>query len=82
MLEVSFTICMLINSSRCAASIQPWITPSIFESTGNNDIVDEFTLGDQTNSTYALDLLEQHWETWITEDDFKAIKAAGLNHVR
>ena len=73
---------MLINSSRYAASIQPWITPSIFESTGNNDIVDEFTLGDLTNSTYALDLLEQHWETWITEDDFKAIKAAGLNHVR
>lgn len=30
----------------------------------------------------ALDILQDHWESWITEDDFKAIKAAGLNHVR
>lgn len=27
-------------------------------------------------------MLQNHWETWITEDDFKAINAAGLNHVR
>jgi len=26
--------------------------------------------------------LENHWQTWIVEDDFKQIKAAGLNHVR
>ncbi len=31
---------------------------------------------------HALDVLQSHWETWITEDDFAAIKAAGLNHVR
>ncbi len=31
---------------------------------------------------YALDVLQNHWATWITEDDFVAIKAAGLNHVR
>ncbi|OBZ72452.1 Glucan 1,3-beta-glucosidase [Grifola frondosa] len=26
--------------------------------------------------------LQNHWDTWITQDDFAAIKAAGLNHVR
>ncbi|OCB84685.1 glycoside hydrolase family 5 protein [Sanghuangporus baumii] len=62
--------------------LEPWITPSIFENTGNDDIVDEFTFGQLLNSTYAREVLQQHWETWITEDDFKAIKAAGLNHVR
>lgn len=61
---------------------QPWITPSIFENTGNDNIIDEFTLGQLLNSTTAQEILQQHWETWITEDDFKAIKAAGLNHVR
>ena len=30
----------------------------------------------------ALDVLEKHWDTWITEDDFIAIRNAGLNHVR
>ena len=34
------------------------------------------------NSSAALEILQNHWETWITEDDFAAIAAAGLNHVR
>ncbi|EJD06576.1 glycoside hydrolase family 5 protein [Fomitiporia mediterranea MF3/22] len=62
--------------------LEPWITPSIFENTGNDDIIDEFTFGQHLNSSYAQQVLQQHWNTWITEDDFKAIRAAGLNHVR
>jgi len=30
----------------------------------------------------ALNVLENHWKTWIVEDDFRQMKAAGLNHVR
>lgn len=30
----------------------------------------------------ALGILQNHWETWFTEDDFADIQAAGLNHVR
>jgi glucan 1,3-beta-glucosidase len=30
----------------------------------------------------ALQTLTNHWETWITEADFIAMQAAGLNHVR
>lgn len=30
----------------------------------------------------ALNVLVQHWENWITEEDFIAIAAAGLTHVR
>ncbi|KAH9903048.1 glycoside hydrolase family 5 protein [Cubamyces lactineus] len=62
--------------------LEPWITPSIFESTNNSDIIDEYTFGQMLDSDYALDVLQNHWDTWITEDDFVAIKAAGLNHVR
>ncbi|KAI5122292.1 hypothetical protein M0805_002371 [Coniferiporia weirii] len=62
--------------------LEPWITPSIFQNTGNDDIVDEFTFGSLLNSTYAQETLQQHWDSWITEDDFVAIKNAGLNHVR
>ncbi|KAI0775187.1 glycoside hydrolase family 5 protein [Trametes elegans] len=62
--------------------LEPWITPSIFESTNNSDIIDEYTFGQMLDSDYALDVLQRHWDTWMTEDDFVAIKAAGLNHVR
>ena len=30
----------------------------------------------------AQQVLQQHWATWYTADDFAAMKAAGLNHVR
>ncbi|KAG6820953.1 hypothetical protein H0H93_009189 [Arthromyces matolae] len=60
----------------------PWITPSVFESTNNDAIVDEYTLGQLLDSSTALNILQNHWDTWITEDDFAAISAAGLNHVR
>lgn len=62
--------------------LEPWITPSIFENTNNTNIVDEYTFGQMQSSDVALSALKAHWETWITEDDFKDIKAAGLNHVR
>jgi len=62
--------------------LEPWITPSIFENTNNTDIVDEFTFGQLLDADTALNILQSHWETWITKDDFAAIKAAGLNHVR
>lgn len=62
--------------------MQPWITPSIFENTNNPDIIDEYTFGQLQDRNHALSVLQNHWETWITEDDFASIKDAGLNHVR
>jgi glucan 1,3-beta-glucosidase len=62
--------------------LEPWITPSIFENTGNDAIIDEYTFGQMLDRNYALNVLTNHWETWITEQDFADIAAAGLNHVR
>ncbi|PPQ76322.1 hypothetical protein CVT24_008381 [Panaeolus cyanescens] len=62
--------------------LEPWVTPSIFDATGNENIVDEFTFGQLQDVGRAAEVLKQHWETWITEDDFVQIAAAGLNHVR
>ncbi|CAK5269394.1 unnamed protein product [Mycena citricolor] len=62
--------------------LEPWITPSIFNNTGNANIIDEFTFGSMQDPKTALTTLTKHWETWITEADFIAIAAAGLNHVR
>ncbi|KDR76186.1 hypothetical protein GALMADRAFT_67855 [Galerina marginata CBS 339.88] len=62
--------------------LEPWITPSVFQSTGNDNIVDEFTLGQLLDQETAETILKNHWDNWITEDDFAQISAAGLNHVR
>ncbi|KAJ7167407.1 glycoside hydrolase family 5 protein [Mycena crocata] len=62
--------------------LEPWITPSLFDNTGNGNIVDEWTFGSLQDRGHARDMLTRHWNTWITESDFAAIAAAGLNHVR
>ncbi|KAG2022873.1 exo-beta-1,3-glucanase [Coprinopsis cinerea AmutBmut pab1-1] len=61
---------------------EPWITPSLFDNTGDPRIIDEWTFGLYQDKDKAYTALKQHWETWITEKDFEDIAAAGLNHVR
>jgi glucan 1,3-beta-glucosidase len=60
-------------------SLEPFITPSIFEEGGTSP--DEYNiclkLGDR-----AAEVLEKHYATFYTEDDFRQIAAAGLDHVR
>ena len=60
-----------------AQVLESWITPSLFEATGNDAIVDEWTFGELQDNETALAALQQHWDTWYTEQDFKDIAAAG-----
>ncbi|KAF4612219.1 hypothetical protein D9613_004238 [Agrocybe pediades] len=62
--------------------LEPWITPSLFDDTGDSRIVDEYTFGQFQDRSKAQATLKEHWDTWITEADFADIAAAGLNHVR
>ncbi|KAN0066276.1 hypothetical protein ACQY0O_000370 [Thecaphora frezii] len=59
---------------------EPWITPSLFDSTNDGRVVDEYTFGKYVGD--AERRLQAHWNSFITEDDFRQIAAAGLNHVR
>ena len=61
--------------------LEPWITPSIFEAAPNS-AVDEYTYCQALGKGEALNRLSKHWNTWITQADFSAIAAAGMNHVR
>ncbi|KAF2502528.1 glycoside hydrolase [Lophium mytilinum] len=63
--------------------LEPWITPSIFEEwADSNTVKDEYTLTQTLGKTEALSRLSDHWNSWITEDDFQQIASHGLNHVR
>lgn len=61
-------------------SLEPFITPSLFDS--DPSLVDEYTLCSKLGSKAAAATLEKHYSTFITEDDFKSIAEAGLDHVR
>lgn len=62
--------------------LEPWITPSLFDGLGRNDVVDEFTLGEKLGQNAALKILKQHWDSWCTFEDFQKIKNSGFNLVR
>ncbi|TKY85253.1 hypothetical protein EX895_006333 [Sporisorium graminicola] len=47
-----------------------------------NPIIDEWTAGLYSDPGWAAYVLQKHFDEWMTEKDWKAIKAAGLNHVR
>ncbi|KAJ9476918.1 Glucan 1,3-beta-glucosidase I/II [Pseudozyma hubeiensis] len=59
---------------------EPWITPSLFESTGDSRVIDEYTFGQYASNAYGR--MQSHWASFYTQDDFNQIAAAGLNHVR
>lgn len=56
--------------------IEPWIRPSLFANT-SAEVIDEWTFGAQADRAAATAALEAHWSSFVSEDDFKAIAAAG-----
>lgn len=62
--------------------LEPFITPSVFDNTYDDQIVDEWTFGERQDRDVATQAINDHLETFITEEDFAEIKAAGLTHVR
>jgi glucan 1,3-beta-glucosidase len=63
-------------------SIEPFITPSLFNYASNLGIIDEYTMTSYLGSSSAKSTLEKHYATFVTEQTFKEIAAAGLDHVR
>lgn len=63
-------------------SLEPFITPSLFNTyQAGMNIVDEYTLT-QHLGPQAAQTLEKHYATFVTEQTFADIQAAGLDHVR
>jgi|EP01049_Picozoa_sp_SAG25_P008265 hypothetical protein len=61
--------------------LEPWITPSIGSPTieWNDDVRDQYTFSQQAG---AQAILEKHWTTWYTADDFTAMAGMGINSIR
>ncbi|KAF4449705.1 hypothetical protein F53441_7042 [Fusarium austroafricanum] len=61
--------------------LEPFISPSLFNYDTKEGIIDEWTLSKKLGSD-AAKTLEKHYASFITEQTFKDIQAAGLDHVR
>jgi glucan 1,3-beta-glucosidase len=62
-------------------SLEPFITPSLFQYDSGLGIVDEYTLCAHLGADCAAKL-EDHYATFVNEQTFADIAAAGLDHVR
>lgn len=63
-------------------SLEPFITPSLFDYDIRLGIVDEYTLSKHLGPRTTATTLEKHYATFVTEQTFKEIRDAGLDHVR
>jgi glucan 1,3-beta-glucosidase len=63
-------------------SLEPFITPSLFNYDSGLGIIDEWTLCKYLGPQKAASTLEKHYATFVTEATFAAIADAGLDHVR
>ncbi|KAL2062299.1 hypothetical protein VTL71DRAFT_6565 [Oculimacula yallundae] len=61
-------------------ALEPFITPSLFAI--DTSLKDEYSLCKKLGPEKAAAMLEKHYATFIKEEDFKAIAAAGLDHIR
>jgi aryl-phospho-beta-D-glucosidase BglC (GH1 family) len=55
------------------------VAPSLFENTGNEGIIDEWTFGQYQDYNTARNALVNHWNTWIQEDDIAQIAGTSLS---
>ncbi|KAG9320018.1 hypothetical protein KVV02_002070 [Mortierella alpina] len=62
--------------------LESFITPSLFNPYIAKGVVDEWTLCQHLGLPAATALLDNHYNTWVTEDTFIRIRDLGLNHVR
>ncbi|KAI9591654.1 Xog1 Exo-1,3-beta-glucanase [Syncephalis fuscata] len=66
--------------------IEPWITPSLFEQFESGSLKsqteDEWSFSARLGRREAERQLRRHWDSWVTEEDFRRLADAGINHVR
>ena len=66
--------------------LESWMAPSMFScASGGKSAEYDFVNGYGTSNDglqSARATLEKHWDTWVTEDDFKSMKSVGVNTVR
>ncbi|KAK0539740.1 hypothetical protein OC835_001002 [Tilletia horrida] len=70
--------------------LEPWmdnnasrvLNANAVNAPGAHTVIDEYTMGTYIDHDFLTQFFTEHFSSWITEDDFRQIADAGLNHVR
>ncbi|KDN42071.1 glycoside hydrolase family 5 protein [Tilletiaria anomala UBC 951] len=62
--------------------LNSWLNDHSQNAPYNGAIIDEWTAGLYTDASFLTKTMNDHFNSWMTENDWKNIAAAGLNHVR
>ena len=63
--------------------LEPFITPSLFESYKPSEgVVDEWSLCEILGPQEAHRVMDEHYRTFVTEQDFQKMRDAHIDHVR
>ena len=62
-------------------SLEPFITPSLFDYPSDKGIIDKWRLCEELGASTS-ETLEKHYASFVTEDTFREIADAGLDHIR
>ena len=58
---------------------EPWVTPSLYAATGASNAAE---LQEAMGTTAYNERMRRHYETFVSEDDFRRMAQIGLNAVR
>lgn len=59
-----------------------WMAPSLMTCANGHQAGEHDVASGWGNTTSARQLLEHHWDTWVTENDFAYLHSIGINTVR
>lgn len=62
--------------------LERWMNEDWMVQTAGADAWDEWTFIENLGNEKALAALQDHWNTWVTEDDLDLMQSAGFNTIR
>lgn len=62
--------------------LESWLTPSLYDKWNVTQGVGELQFCETLGKPLCLHALQQHWDAWVTEADFKALASAGVTSLR
>jgi len=62
--------------------LESWIKPSLYNNNGVAGGAGEWEFCQQLGKQKCQQVLNQHWDTWVTQSDLQTLKNSGINYLR
>jgi len=62
--------------------LESWITPTLYNNNGVAGGIGEWGFCAKLGKSKAQQVLDSHWDTWVTQSDLQTLKSNGINYLR